>query len=116
MDVTVLRVCTRCSGSRFNPWNRCMDCRNARGRVRSDRVKKNGGRHTKKEWEDLLAATPRCVKCKRLWADIPRRPDERYKNTWTKGHKIPVTAGGTLNIDNIQPECYECNFGKGAKE
>jgi hypothetical protein len=92
-----------------------MDCRNARGKVRSARVKANGGSHTAKEWRDLLTATPACLKCRRPWDDIPKRPDSRYKHTWTKGHKVPVTKGGTLIIENLQPECYECNFGQGAK-
>jgi hypothetical protein len=93
-----------------------MDCRNARGKVRAARQKANGGSHTAKEWRDLLAATPACVKCKRTWESIPKRSDPRYKYTWTKGHKIPVTKGGTLNIENLQPECYQCNFEQGGKE
>jgi hypothetical protein len=91
-----------------------MDCRNARGRVRAARVRKNGGAHTRKQWEELLARTPRCVECNRLWSEIPRRPDSRYKHVWTKGHKISVYADGTSNIENIQAECYQCNFKKNA--
>ncbi|MBX5203778.1 hypothetical protein HJB81_20640 [Rhizobium sp. NZLR1] len=45
---------------------------------------------------------------------IPKRPDPRYKYTWTKGHKLPVYHGGTDDISNIQAECYECNFEKNA--
>ncbi|WP_408022022.1 HNH endonuclease [Sinorhizobium kostiense] len=91
-----------------------MDCRNARGKIRSARVKANGGSHTSKEWLALLAATPACVECGRAWADIPPRPDPRYKSVWTKGHIVPVYHGGTNDISNIRPECYECNFGKNA--
>ncbi|WP_375143616.1 HNH endonuclease [Bradyrhizobium sp. CCGUVB14] len=92
-----------------------MDCRNARGRVRAAREKRNGGTHTEAEWQELLARTPRCQeKCNRLWSEIPPRPDRRYKNVWTKGHKVSVYAGGTNNIENIQPECYRCNFRKNA--
>ena len=79
-----------------------------------ERIKANGGSHSAKEWRQLLAATACCVECGRKWSDIPPRPDPRYKHTWTKGHKIPAFHGGTDFIDNIQPECYECNFTKNA--
>jgi 5-methylcytosine-specific restriction endonuclease McrA len=39
-------------------------------------------------------------------------PDKRYKNVWTKDHIIPLNRGGTDAIENIQPLCYQCNFGK----
>lgn len=91
-----------------------MDCRNARGKVRNERIAANGGGHTAKEWKALLAETPCCVECQRPWAEIPKRPDPRYKTVWTKGHKIAVFHGGTEDIGNLQPECYECNFRKNA--
>jgi len=91
-----------------------MDCRNARGRVRNARLKANGGKHTAAEWRAVLAVSPVCAECKRPWDDIPQRPDPRYKNTWTKGHKLAVYHGGTDDISNIQAECYECNFEKNA--
>jgi hypothetical protein len=93
-----------------------MDCRNARAKVRSARIKANGGSHTQKEWLQLQAASPRCAMCDRTWNEIPLRPDIRYRYTWTKGHKIPVLHGGTDNIENIQVECYQCNFKKNAGE
>jgi hypothetical protein len=107
-------ICTKCGGTRFNRWNRCMDCRNQRAKVRAERVKKNGGSHTSAEWESLLAKSPTCAACRRPWSEIPTRPDPRYKHTWTKGHKIPIYHGGSDNISNIQAECYECNFKKNA--
>jgi hypothetical protein len=91
-----------------------MDCRNARGKVREARIKTNGGRHTVREWKALLASSPRCAECNRLWVEVPLRPDPRYKTVWTKGHKIPIYHGGTDDISNIQAECYECNFRKNA--
>ena len=91
-----------------------MDCRNQRAKVRAERIKNNGGTHTSDEWKLLLTKSPTCAVCGRSWAEIPPRPDPRYKNTWTKGHKIPVYHGGSDDISNIQAECYECNFKKNA--
>lgn len=91
-----------------------MDCRNKRAKVRAERIKANGGSHTKKEWEALLAESRVCAVCGRTWAEVPPRPDPRYRNVWTKGHKIPIFHGGTDAISNIQAECYECNFKKNA--
>jgi 5-methylcytosine-specific restriction endonuclease McrA len=91
-----------------------MDCRNQRAKVRSERIKKNGGSHSSTEWGALLARSPTCAVCGRLWSEIPKRPDPRYKHTWTKGHKIPIYHGGSNDISNIQAECYECNFKKNA--
>lgn len=91
-----------------------MDCRNARARRRQARILENGGSHTSSEWKALLAASSVCAECKRSWKDIPKRPDQRYKNVWTKGHIIPVFHGGTDNISNLQAECYQCNFEKNA--
>ena len=107
-------ICTKCGGTRFNSWNRCMDCRNQRAKVRAERIKKNGGSHTSTEWKSLLANSPNCAECGRPWAEIPPRPDPRYKHPWTKGHKIPIYHGGSDDISNIQVECYECNFRKNA--
>ncbi|PPD51391.1 MAG: hypothetical protein CTY12_08090 [Methylotenera sp.] len=91
-----------------------MDCRNARAKVRIERIKANGGEHTQKEWLQLLEASTRCAVCNRAWDEIPLRPDGRYRHTWTKGHKIPILHGGTNKIGNIQAECYQCNFTKNA--
>lgn len=91
-----------------------MDCRNKRAIVRAERIKANGGSHTTKEWETLLSESPACAACGRKWAEVTPRPDSRYKNVWTKGHKIPIFHGGIDAISNIQAECYECNFRKNA--
>lgn len=107
-------VCTKCGSARFNAWNRCMDCRNARARLRQARIKANGGSHTKQEWEQLLVDSPACAVCGRYWSEIPPRPDKRYQHVWTKGHKVPIYHGGSDDITNIQAECYQCNFKKNA--
>jgi len=112
--VVATRTCTKCGSQRFNSWRRCMDCRNARAKVRQARVKQNGGRHTAAQWRELLASSPSCAECGRAWDQVPPRPDPRYRHTWTKGHKVPVLHGGSDDIANIQAECYECNFRKNA--
>ena len=109
-----MKSCSKCGGTRFNSWNRCMDCRNQRAKVRQTRIKANGGSHTAKEWADLLSRSPACVVCGRAWHEIAPRPDPRYRHTWTKGHKVPIYHGGSDAISNIQAECYECNFRKNA--
>ena len=109
-----IRTCTKCGSQRFNSWDRCMDCRNQRARVRQDRIKANGGSHTRAEWLAFLAASPRCAECGRAWDQIPLRPDGRYRHTWTKGHKVPVLHGGTDDLANLRAECYQCNFRKNA--
>lgn len=92
-----------------------MDCRNERAKVRAARVKANGGTHTLKQWQTLLANSPCCAECGRAWSEIPPRLDSaRYQNVWTKGHKVPVLYGGTSDISKIQAECYQCNFRKNA--
>lgn len=106
--------CKKCGGERFNSWDRCMDCRNARARLRQQRIKANGGSHTAAEWRALLARSPHCAECGRAWHEVPQRPDGRYRHTWTKGHKTPVLHGGTDDIGNLQAECYQCNFHKNA--
>lgn len=114
MTAASTKSCTKCGGDRFNSWNRCMDCRNERARIRQQRIKANGGSHKKSEWEALLASSPRCAECGRAWDEVPARPDGRYHHTWTKGHKLPVLHGGSDDIGNIQAECYQCNFRKNA--
>lgn len=108
-------VCTKCGGTRFNtPWNRCMDCRNARAVKRKQKMEANGGSHTSSQWQALLSKSPKCPACARLWSEVPTRPDTRYKYVWTKGHTRPVYHGGSDDISNIQAECYQCNFKKNA--
>jgi 5-methylcytosine-specific restriction endonuclease McrA len=88
-------------------------CQAERRRAYRQRQKANGGHHTEKEWLTLLSQTPQCPGCRRPWSEIPRRPNLRYKNRWTKDHIVPLARGGTDDIGNIQPLCFRCNFSKG---
>lgn len=74
---------------------------------RRQRMKENGGFHYKSEWELLKAQYNwTCLSCGRNEEII----------TLTKDHIIPVSKGGSDNIENIQPLCGSCNYKKHDKE
>jgi 5-methylcytosine-specific restriction endonuclease McrA len=58
--------------------------------------------HTKEQWEAIKKEFEyRCVRCGRGDCYIE------------KDHIIPIYAGGSDGIDNLQPLCAWCNSGKG---
>ena len=68
--------------------------------IRKQRLKTNGGQHTKEEWE--------CLKEEHNWICV-----NCFKSgEITKDHIIPVSKGGTDDIKNIQPLCRSCNSRK----
>ena len=70
---------------------------------RRARKMKTGGEFTRKEWLSLCKKYDyRCLRCNK------RKP-------LTADHVVPVSKGGTSNIDNIQPLCRECNSIKHTK-
>lgn len=90
----------------------CKTCRQARAKNYSLRKKNTGGSHTKAEFLKKLEHYVRCPGCNRKWDDIPNSKGKaRYKIT--EDHIIPLLKGGTDDIINIQPLCYQCNFKKG---
>lgn len=75
-------------------------------KLRVARLKAVGGFHTITEWETLKAQYDwTCPACK------TQEPQIKL----TKDHIIPVSKGGSDNIENIQPLCGSCNSKKHTK-
>ena len=90
----------------------CKTCRQQRAKLYSLRKKTAKGSHTDKEFQEKLKKYERCPQCNRKWEDIPySKGNAKYKIT--EDHIIPLLGGGTDDMDNIQPLCYQCNFKKG---
>jgi 5-methylcytosine-specific restriction endonuclease McrA len=79
--------------------------KNKRNRV-IKRLYDEGSLHTFGEWETLKAQyNYTCPSCKR------KEPDIKL----TEDHIIPISKGGSDNIENIQPLCGNCNSKKHTK-
>lgn len=77
-----------------------------RGALRRARKRNAPGRFTLQEWERLKALFDyRCLRCLR------REPQVRL----TVDHVVPLIAGGSNYISNLQPLCKPCNSSKREK-
>lgn len=71
------------------------------------RMKEIPGSHTHQEWKELLRSYNwKCVYCGITMVE-KTGPDQI-----TRDHIIPVTKGGTDDIENIVPACRSCNSKK----
>jgi len=65
-------------------------------------------RHTAAEWKSLVRACENaCVIC-----GIPE--SQLNGGALCKDHIVPIYAGGSDGIENLQPVCRQCNSGKGS--
>jgi 5-methylcytosine-specific restriction endonuclease McrA len=71
--------------------------------VRKTLESKAGGSYTVIQWKSLCKKySNKCLCCGK-------------RRKLTADHVIPVSKGGTSNIENIQPLCQPCNSSKGNK-
>jgi len=74
-----------------------------RKKIRRERIKAYGGCHSTGEWGNLKAQYNwKCPSCNK------REPEIKL----TRDHVIPISKGGSDNIENIQPLCVSCNSKK----
>jgi len=75
-------------------------------RRRRLRERANGGTHSYGEWQLLKYYMGNiCLCCYRQEPEIKL----------TEDHVVPVSKGGSDNLDNIQPLCNDCNMRKATK-
>ncbi len=100
----------RTNGTYFSA---CKECnRNVFAQRRRSRIAGGGGSFSTAQWTALLARYDHCPGCGRRWEDIPPTPGGFVV---TRDHIVPVSRGGSSDIENIRPLCYSCNSRKGPR-
>lgn len=89
-------------------------------RANLDRGRKVG-RHTEREWRDLVAAVGgRCEYCGIQTDTMFRGPDgkptTKSPKKRVKDHRTPLAAGGSDAIENVACVCQRCNGLKGVMD
>jgi 5-methylcytosine-specific restriction endonuclease McrA len=63
----------------------------------------NGGSHTYEQWQALCREHDGCC----AYCGV--------RDTLSEDHKLPLSRGGSDDIENIAPACKPCNFSKGKR-
>ena len=98
----------RAKGKNAPNWKGGINKENIYALKKQYRARKRGasGSHTLAEWQTLKAQYNwTCPACKR------KEPEIKL----TEDHIIPLSKGGSHNIENIQPLCKSCNSKKRVK-
>jgi D-beta-D-heptose 7-phosphate kinase/D-beta-D-heptose 1-phosphate adenosyltransferase len=74
------------------------------------------GLHSQKDWGFLKKKHNYCcAECGDSEQSLHLKWGGTWKSSLTKDHIIPLSRGGSDNIDNIQPLCVSCNSSKHSK-
>ncbi|MFC3986805.1 HNH endonuclease [Streptosporangium jomthongense] len=102
-----LRECLACRGLHRGTGPRCGPCTTqqdrARDAARGTTTERGLGWSHQQAAKLVLTDATTCAIC-----GLPPTED----NPLTAGHIIARVDGGTNELDNYQPECQRCNYGK----
>lgn len=100
---------SKCGSYERRPRGNCAACHRRAAAAYRARKAVAPGSHTEAEWLSLAATFTHCPGCNRPWDEVERPNGQR--RPFTKGHIIALTEGGSNGIENLRPECAQCNYG-----